>query len=177
MNALFSTASVVLVLWATTPATAAEGSKRPNILVLVSDDQRPDTIAALGNKHIRTPNLDRLVREGAACSRCVCANPICTPSRAEILTGCSGFKNGVLDFGKKIDPVLPRWAATLGKAGYATGYVGKWHNDGRPSTHGYQESVGLYSGGGGKWARDAVDHNGRPVTGYKGWIFQTDDGK
>lgn len=156
-------------------ATAVAERPRPNVLLLVSDDQRPDTIAALGNEHISTPNLDALAKGGCVFSRAICANPICTPSRAEILTGCSGFRNGVLDFGKPIDPDLTPWARAMQSAGYRTGYVGKWHNSGRPSTHGYQESVGLYAGGGGKWWQPQKDHNGREVTGYRGWIFQTDD--
>ena len=64
---------------------------RPNILFLLSDDQRPDTIGALGNDTIRTPHLDRLVREGTAFTRAVTASPICVSSRAEILTGSTGF--------------------------------------------------------------------------------------
>lgn len=160
-------------------AWAAELSadQRPNFLVLISDDQRPDTIGALGNPHIKTPHLDALVKRGTTFTRATCANPICTPSRAEIITGCGGFKNGTLDFGGKIDPSLPTWAGTLKTAGYRTGYVGKWHNNGRPELHGYDETPGLYSGGGAEWYRDQVDWNGRPVTGYRGWIFQSGDGK
>ena len=64
----------------------AIAADHPNILLIVSDDQRSDTIAALGNKVIRTPNLDRLVRGGTSFTRATCGNPICTPSRAEILS-------------------------------------------------------------------------------------------
>ena len=156
-------------------ATAAES--RPNVLFLVSDDQRPDTIGALGNNAIQTPHLDRLVREGVAFTRAVCANPICTPSRAEILTGCSGLRNGVFDFGRKIDPDLVTWPVTFRTAGYRTWYVGKWHNDGRPNERGYEESLGLYMGGGGRWAKDTVDFKGTKVTGYRGWVFQSDQGE
>lgn len=156
----------------------AKAGNRTNILLLVSDDQRPDTVAALGNKHIRTPVLDRLVREGTAFTRAVCANPICTPSRAEIFTGCSGFRSGVLDFGKPIDPRLATFAGTLQQAGYHTWYVGKWHNDGSPTERGYEASRALYRGGGGKWMpEDAKDFAGRPVTGYRGWVLQNDRGK
>jgi choline-sulfatase len=151
--------------------------RRPNIVFLLTDDQRPDTIAALGNEVIQTPHLDRLVREGVAFTRAVCANPICTPSRAEILTGCNGFRSGVIDFGRKIDPALATWPKTFRAAGYHTWYVGKWHNDGRPIERGYEESLGLFMGGGGRWAKDTVDFKGTNVTGYRGWVFQTDDGQ
>jgi len=157
-------------------AVAAEPS-RPNILLLVSDDQRPDTIAALGNPHIHTPNLDRLVREGVAFTRAVCANPICTPSRAEILTGCDGFTGGVLDFSQPIRAELATFAGTLQKAGYHTWYVGKWHNDGRPTQRGYEETRGLFRTGGAQWMpKDPRDWSGRPATGYRGWVFQDDQG-
>ena len=86
--------------------------RRPNVLFLLTDDQRPDTIHALGNPNIDTPNLDALARRGVAFTRAVCANPICTPSRAEILSGCSGFRNGVIDFGKQIDPDTKTLAAS-----------------------------------------------------------------
>jgi len=137
------------------PGWALGGSTQrpPNVVFLLSDDQRPDTIAALGNDVIETPNLDRLVKEGTVMSRAVCANPICTPSRAEILTGCSGFRNHALDFGRAINKKLVTWPATMRAAGYHTWYVGKWHNDGKPLAHGYEESLGLFGGGGGAGPR------------------------
>lgn len=163
----------ILVL---TSAAAASG-KPPNILLVVSDDQRPDTIHALGNDIIKTPGLDRLVREGSSFTRATCANPICTPSRAEILTGCSGFRCGVMDFGKPIDAAIPTMAKWFSAAGYQASYVGKWHNDGKPVQRGYSFTRGLFRGGGGKFWKPKFDHAGRPVTGYRGWIFQDDAGK
>ena len=61
--------------------------KRPNILWLCTDQQRWDTIHALGNSFVDTPNLDRLCRQGVAFTNTYCQNPICTPSRASFLTG------------------------------------------------------------------------------------------
>ncbi|QDT11112.1 sulfatase-like hydrolase/transferase [Planctomycetes bacterium K23_9] len=168
---LVAAACLLPLVVASTPTPAAD---RPNILLIVSDDQRPDTIASFGNNVIRTPNLDALAARGSVFSRAICANPICTPSRGEILTGCNGFNNGVSDFRGKFREGLSPIAQTLGDAGYQTCYVGKWHNAGRPSHHGYQKSKGLFSGGGGKLWKDQVDAHGRPVTGYRGWIFQSD---
>ncbi|MFH1922806.1 MAG: sulfatase-like hydrolase/transferase, partial [Planctomycetota bacterium] len=74
-------------------AWGAEGqtsAQRPNVLLIVSDDQRPDTIRALGNPIIDTPALDSLVGEGTTFTRAIAPNPICVPSRAEIMTGCDG---------------------------------------------------------------------------------------
>lgn len=151
---------------------AGASDPRPNVLLIVSDDQRPDTISALGNPRIETPSLDWLVRHGSTFTHAVCANPICTPSRAELLTGCSGFRNGVLDFGGPINPELTTLPEPFADAGYATWYVGKWHNNGRPRDHGYAATSGLFTGGGGRWWVDQTDYRGHPVTGYRGWIFR-----
>lgn len=150
----------------------SQSDSLPNVLLIVSDDQRPDTISALGNNIIETPNLDRLVKRGTVFVSATCANPICTPSRAELLTGCSGLRNGVFDFGRTIDPGIPTLPEPFNRAGYATWYCGKWHNDGRPSKHGYAGTHRLYTGGGGKWWKPQVDYRGHEVTGYKGWIFR-----
>lgn len=152
-------------------------SRPPNFLFLLADDQRPDTIAALGNPAIRTPNLDRLVREGTAFTRALSPNPVCVPSRAEILTGASGFRNGVLPgFGTRLNPGLAFWPATLREAGYHTWYVGKWHTEGRPSAAGFEEARGLF-GGTSTRPPAATDARGRPVTGYANWMFQSDGGR
>ncbi len=183
----FHLSSVSLVCWTflsltldvsqIADANEQHASRRwPNVLVLVADDQRPDTISALGNSVIQTPNLDRLVREGSVLTRAVCANPICTPSRAEILTGCGGFRNGILDFGGQIDPQLVLWGEAMRRGGYRSYYVGKWHNDGKPVTRGYDETDGLFTGGGGRFSVVQQDWKGREITGYRGWIFQSDDG-
>jgi arylsulfatase A-like enzyme len=172
---LIQSVGCVFLLMVLLPARAS--SAQPNIVLIVSDDQRPDTIAALGNKLIRTPSLDRLVRDGIAFTRATCGNPICTPSRAEILSGSCSFRNGVLDFGRKIHEDLPTMAKWFDQAGYNTWYVGKWHNDGLPVQRGYDRTNGLYRGGGGKFYKPQVDWANRPVTGYRGWIFQDDKGK
>ncbi len=166
----------LLASYVSSPIVSANSS-RPNVLLIVSDDQRPDTIAALGNPVIRTPNLDQLVRRGTTLTRATCANPICTPSRAEILTGSSGFENGSLDFGQGFGPDVTTLAKTLKNVGYRTGYVGKWHNKGLPTDHGYERTAGLYRGGGGKWWKPQTDANNRPVTGYRGWIFYDENGQ
>ncbi len=150
---------------------------RPNVLLIVSDDQRPDTIHALGNSYITTPHLDALVKSGTSITRANSANPICTPSRAEILTGCTSFRNGVIYFGGKIDPELPTIAKTMKSAGYSAWYSGKWMNDGSPFTHGYEETRGLFSSGGGDSKEERFDSQGRKITGYRGWTFKSYDGK
>jgi len=167
-------------------ARASVAADRPNFLVIVSDDQRPDTVHALGNEIIHTPNLDRLVREGMTFTHAVCPFPLCVPSRAEILTGTSAFKSGVpfqdgrIQRGRgRINPELVLWGDAMRGGGYHTWYCGKWMNDGTPTTRGYDETSGLFSSGGagaaGKQPR--YNRNGRLITGYRGWTFKTNDGK
>jgi len=149
--------------------------KRPNVLLIVADDMRPDAIAALGNSQIQTPNLARLVQRGTAFTRASCAHPLCHPSRAELVTGCTGFRNGTFSE-LKLNPGVPLWPRVMRDAGYRTCYVGKWHTAGRPSQVGYVECDGLY-GSGKAGDQPYVDFRGREATGYRGWQFQTDDGK
>ncbi|MBL8849134.1 MAG: sulfatase-like hydrolase/transferase [Planctomycetaceae bacterium] len=171
-----TTASCLLVAGALTGQAAVACEDRPNILLIVADDQRPDTIHALGNEMIRTPNLDRLVREGTAFTRAVTAIPICVASRAELLTGRNGLKNGRADFGFTPADDAKCLAELLSEAGYDTCYTGKWHTSGRPSSRGYEQSVGLFAGGGEALPLShPADWHGRRVTGYVGWVFQTDD--
>ncbi len=105
---------------------AEEPSEKLNVLFLFADDQRADTIGALGNGDIRTPNLDRLVRQGVAFQRAYMQGAMhgatCVPSRAMLLSGRSLFH---------IDERLMRdgtWPAAFARAGYATFMSGKWHN-------------------------------------------------
>ncbi|QDU36922.1 Arylsulfatase [Maioricimonas rarisocia] len=148
----------------------------PNVLFLLTDDQRPDTIGSLGNDLIETPHLDRLVREGTTFTRAIVAIPICVASRAEILTGRDGRLNGKENHGFSPAEGVTHWATAMRGAGYETCYVGKWHTSGRPSHHGYERSEGLYAGGGGRFPlTHPHDWKGMPVTGYRGWVFQTDD--
>ena len=101
---------------------------RPNILWICTDQQRYDTIAALGNKHIRTPNLDRLVAEGVAFTRAYCQSPICTPSRASFLSGKYPSTIHVNRNGDDWFPERPGLITRMVRdVGYDTGLAGKLH--------------------------------------------------
>ena len=171
MNSAVSRAVLLLVCLLGGAASAAE---RPNILLLISDDQRPDTISALGNPIIQTPHLDRLVAEGTTFLRATCAHPLCVPARAELLTGQTGFRNGVHPPINKPNLETRTWPEMMVEAGYRTWWVGKWMIAGRPSSRGFQESLGLF-GSGKRPETPQYDSAGRLVTGYRGWMFQTDD--
>ena len=101
---------------------------RPNILWICADQQRFDTVHALGNEHIRTSNLDRLIREGVAFTRAYAQSPICTPSRASFLTGC--YPSAV-HVNRNGNAYFPEDAALitrlLQEAGYDCGLAGKLH--------------------------------------------------
>jgi len=100
----------------------------PNILWICTDQQRYDTIAALGNEHIRTPNVDRLCAEGVAFTRTYCQNPVCTPSRASFLTGCYPDRIHVHRNGNAYFPEnVPLVTRMLANAGYDCGLAGKLH--------------------------------------------------
>ena len=102
--------------------------QRPNILWICTDQQRYDTIRALGNNHIRTPNLDRLAAEGVAFSRAYCQAPICTPSRASFLTGRYPSTVHVNRNGNAYCPDdIGLITRTLADEGYDCGLAGKLH--------------------------------------------------
>ena len=103
-------------------------SDRPNILWYCADQQRWDTIGALGNPHVHTPSLDRLVREGTAFTHAYCQAPICTPSRASFLTGKYPSTIHVNTNGNTHFPADERLVTRrLADAGYDCGLVGKLH--------------------------------------------------
>ncbi|HUT33807.1 MAG TPA: sulfatase-like hydrolase/transferase [Planctomycetota bacterium] len=101
---------------------------RPNILWICTDQQRWDTVGALGNPHIRTPHVDRLVREGVAFTRCYSQSPICTPSRANFLTGYYPSTLHVNRNGNDFFPCPEKLITRrLADKGYDCGLSGKLH--------------------------------------------------
>jgi arylsulfatase A-like enzyme len=122
----------VAALFAVTLATAASVAMdaRPNVLLILTDQHSADVMSCvLGDRHLRTPNIDSLAARGTRFSRAYVANPICIPSRTSLFTGRYPHETGVQD--NERHPVDPKKFPTVGtlfrKAGYATGYVGKWH--------------------------------------------------
>ncbi|MCB1091532.1 MAG: sulfatase-like hydrolase/transferase, partial [Verrucomicrobiae bacterium] len=124
-------------------------------------------------------NLDALAARGMRFTRATCSYPICVVSRHEILTGMHGWENGVSGYGgSKLREEVTFWPDTLRQAGYETWHVGKWHIGGRPSQRGYTDVAGHFTGGGGKFVKPGErDWKDFPITGYRGWIFQSEDGK
>lgn len=119
---------------------------RPNILLLMTDQQRFDTIASLGGAFgARTPAMDNLVRNGVTFDRAFCTTPICSASRGAIMTGLMPTRNGVYaNLGNPCSPLGPA-QITIGHrmqaAGYETVYHGKWHLGGTPASYGFETVV------------------------------------
>lgn len=103
--------------------------KKPNLLFITTDQQRFDTIQALGNNHIYTPHLNWLVDRGIAFTRCYSDSPICMPSRATMMTGRYGYSQGLVDNRHDIHPLKenPTLPGILTAHGYQTRAQGKMH--------------------------------------------------
>lgn len=102
-------------------------TQRPNILLLMTDQQRFDTLGCYGVPFAHTPNLDRLARDGAVFARCYVNNPICTPSRASMMTGKHLPGHGVYRLYDKLPKEEVLFAERLQQAGYTTALFGKLH--------------------------------------------------
>ncbi|GAB5537665.1 MAG: hypothetical protein Rubg2KO_39140 [Rubricoccaceae bacterium] len=106
--------------------------RRPNIVYIMSDDHALRTIGAYSDFH-PTPNLDRIANEGAVFRNAFVANSICGPSRAAILTGKHGHKNGITGNGEPWDSTQAVFPRMLQRAGYQTALFGKWHLNSKPA--------------------------------------------
>lgn len=102
----------------------------PNLVFVFADQLRASSVGFMGNRQVRTPNLDRLAAEGVVYDNALSCSPVCTPYRAALLTGRYPLSNGMV----LNDVRLPESERTIAKvareAGYRTGYIGKWHLDG-----------------------------------------------
>ena len=122
MQSLRACLAILLGCSGIVPAQVA----RPNIVFIMSDDHAAHAISAYGSRVNRTPNIDRLARDGALLTNVFATNSICTPSRATILTGQYSHVNGVTMF-NRFDSSRVTVAQLLRQGGYHTGMIGKWH--------------------------------------------------
>ena len=151
-NLLFAT-FILLGLYACKSTSQADGSDNlPNIVVIYCDDLGYGDLGCFGNTEIRTPNIDRMASEGMKFTEFYSASPVCSPSRAALLTGRIPQRMGINEVffprsytGMPLDEITT--ADMLKTKGYATGIVGKWHLGHRheflPLQRGFDEYFGI----------------------------------
>jgi arylsulfatase A-like enzyme len=103
-----------------------------NVVLVFADQMRGQDMACAGNVQVISPNLDRMARGGTLFTRACANTPVCTPSRGSLLTGCYPRTHGAVVNDIAVHTDLPAMGTIFRDAGYATGYVGKWHLDGCP---------------------------------------------
>lgn len=143
--------------------------KRPNILWICSDQQRADSLGCYGNPHVRTPNIDRLAKEGARFNLAFCQNPVCTPSRSSFLTGRYPRTTCCRQNGQSIPEREILISRLLHETGYACGLAGKLHlsacNPGicHATERRISDGYDIFS-----WSHDANDY--WPTNEYYHWL-------
>ncbi len=151
---------------------------RPNVIIILADDQGWGDLSFNGNTNLSTPNIDNIAKNGASFDRFY-VNPVCSPTRAELLTGRYHARGGVYDTskgGERLDLDETTLAEIFKNAGYTTAAYGKWHSGMQPPYHpnarGFDDFYGFCSGHWGNYFSPMLEHNGRIV---KGNGFLADD--
>src|SRR5271156_5265417 len=109
------------------PSARAADPAAPNVVVIITDDQRWDCMGCAGHPYLKTPNIDRLAHEGVLFKNAFCTTSLCSPSRASILSGLYAHSHGVVNNFTEYPADLPSFPRQLQTVGYETAYIGKWH--------------------------------------------------
>ena len=163
--------SLLCLLLQAAPCQAAEGIQRPNVVVILTDDQGWGDLSLHENPNLSTPNIDAMARDGAEIDRFyVCA--VCSPTRAEFLTGRYHNRAGVYSTstgGERFNADEQTIAEVFREGGYATACYGKWHSGMQypyhPNSRGFDDYYGFCSGHWGHYYSPLLEHNGRLVKG------------
>ena len=158
MNSTARICALLLYVLASGTSGFLSAAERPNIVFIYTDDQAPTAAGFAGNPQLKTPHIDRIAREGATLVNSFVTTPVCSPSRAGLMTSRYSSELGILDWINPrseselgLDPDLVTWPELLQKTGYRTALVGKWHlgtqDRFHPTTMGYDEFFGFRSGG------------------------------
>jgi arylsulfatase A-like enzyme len=141
----------------------------PNVVIFLADDAGWGDFSVTGNTQLHTPHIDSLARQGVTLDRFYVA-PVCSPTRAELLTGRYFPRSGVYGTStgeERMDLDEKTIADAFQRAGYATGAFGKWHNGSQwpyhPNARGFDEYYGHTSGHWGEYFDPPLEHNGQPV--------------
>ena len=152
----------------------ARQQRRFNLVSIVTDDQAAWSVGAYGNRESRTPNMDRLARDGARFVNAFVTTPVCSPSRAGFLTGLYGTQVGITDWispreaqdGIGLPPSTTTWPEVLQRSGWRTGLFGKWHLGTQPQFHPSKHGIDRFFGSlAGSFApmNPELEENGRPA--------------
>ena len=125
MRKMLCMAGLLGVMFAS--ATAAEGPKRPNVVLIIADDMAWDDCGAFGNPKVRTPNIDRLAREGMRFDRAFVTASSCSPSRSSLITGRYPHNTDAEELHWPLPPEQVTFVEKLKASGYWTAAAGKWH--------------------------------------------------
>ncbi len=143
------------LVWLVPLTLRAEGP--PNIVFIYTDDQAP-TAVGIANTQLKTPHIDRIFREGSHLQNAFVTTPVCSPSRATLMTSRYGTELGITDWINPrsepeagLDPAMVTWPERLAEAGYDTALIGKWHlgtaDRFHPTKNGFNYFMGFRSGG------------------------------
>ena len=173
---IFLQTLLTVTLFVSLGQATLQAAEKPNVIVILSDDQGWGDLSLNGNTNLSTPNIDALAAAGASFDRFyVC--PVCSPTRAEFLTGRYHPRSGVYSTsagGERMDLDEMTIAQTFKAGGYATAAFGKWHNGMQypyhPNARGFDEYYGFCSGHWGNYFDPLLEHNSRLVQG-KGFII------
>jgi arylsulfatase A-like enzyme len=122
------------------PAVATKPASRPNVVLILTDEQHVDALGHRGRLPVETPHVDRLAAEGMVFEQAFCCTSVCSPSRAGLFTGTWPHRFDVVGNNLSIPAGTPNLASLFKGAGYRLGYAGKWHVDKRsvPTDHGFE---------------------------------------
>jgi len=161
----------LLLLIALSSCKTGNEIRKPNVIIILTDDQGWGDLSVNGNTNIQTPNIDALASGGATLDNFyVCA--VCSPTRAELLTGRYSFRGGVYSTGgggERLDMDETTIGEVFQAAGYKTAAYGKWHNGMQypyhPNGRGFEDYYGFCSGHWGNYFSPMLEHNGQIVQG------------
>ena len=141
----------------------------PNVLFIMPDEWRGQALGCMGNPDVHTPHIDQLASEGMLFRQTFANTPVCCPARATILTGTYTSRNGMLANDLRLKENVTTVADVYGRAGYRTGFIGKWHLDGGPRLPGFVPP-GPRRHGFAYWAAHECNHNY-----FYNWYFRDEN--
>jgi len=122
-------------------------SRKPNLLFLWTDEQRPDTMKAYGNPNIHAPNLNKLADQSVVFKNAYVSQPVCTPSRSTVMTGLWPHQNSCVSNNIPLPENIKCFPEIMNDPDYRTGYFGKWHlGDEIFAQHGFEEWQSIEDG-------------------------------